>query len=39
MSNKEIIAFIYYLLDKIDEVYLKEVEKRVERFIDNLTKK
>ena len=36
MSKEDIINFLYYLLDKIDKVYLKEVEKSIQRFINNL---
>ena len=38
MTKKEIINFLYYLLDKIDPVYLKEVEKSIDRFINDLNK-
>ena len=38
MTKKEIIIFLYYLLDKIDVVYLKEVEKSIDRFINDLNK-
>ena len=38
MTKKEIINFLYYLLDKIDVVYLKEVEKSIDRFINDLNK-
>ena len=38
MTKKEIITFLYYLLDKIDVVYLKEVEKSIDRFINDLDK-
>ena len=38
MAKKEIINFLYYLLDKIDIVYLKEVEKSINRFINDLNK-
>ena len=38
MTKKEIINFLYYLLDKIDVVYLKEVEKSINRFITDLNK-
>ena len=38
MTKKEIINFLYYLLDKIDVVYLKEVEKSIDRFINDLDK-
>lgn len=36
MNKEQIINFLYYLLDKIDVVYLKEVKKSIERFIDDL---
>ena len=38
MTKQEIINFLYYLLDKIDVVYLKEVEKSIDRFINDLNK-
>ncbi len=38
MTKEEIINFLYYLLDKIDIVYLKEVEKSIDRFITDLNK-
>ena len=38
MTKKEIITFLYYLLDKIDVVYLKEVEKSIDKFINDLNK-
>ena len=38
MTKEEILNFLYYLLDKIDVVYLKEVEKSIDRFINNLNK-
>ena len=38
MTKEEIINFLYYLLDKIDVVYLKEVEKSIDRFINDLDK-
>ena len=38
MNKQEIINFLYYLLDKIDPVYFKEVEKSIDRFINDLNK-
>ncbi len=38
MSKEEIISFIYYLWDKIDPVYLKEVEGNIKRFLKNLNR-
>lgn len=38
MSKEDIINFLYYLLDKIDKVYLKEVEKSIKKFINDLEK-
>ena len=38
MTKEEIINFLYYLLDKIDVVYLKEVGKSIDRFISDLDK-
>ena len=38
MNKEDIINFLYYLLDKIDKVYLKEVEKSIKRFINDLEK-
>ena len=36
MNKEELINFLYYLLDKIDPVYLKEVEISIKNFINNL---
>lgn len=36
MEKNEIINFIYYLADKVDEVYRKEVKKSVINFINRL---
>lgn len=38
MDKPEIINFLYYLLDKIDEVYLSEVTRSIKRFINRLEK-
>lgn len=38
MTKEEIINFIYYLEDKIDEVYIAEVEKSIRRFLKDLEK-
>lgn len=38
MSKEYIINYLYYLLDKIDIVYYKEVEKSIKQFIDELNK-
>lgn len=32
------INYLYYLLDKVDEVYYREVEISIERFIKNMDK-
>ena len=37
-KKQEIINFLYYILDKIDEVYKVEVTKSIERFIKDLDK-
>lgn len=36
MDKEELIRYMYYLLDKIDEAYYREVKISVERFIDNI---
>lgn len=36
MNKQDIINFLYYLLDKIDIIYYKEVEKSIERFTTKL---
>lgn len=38
MSKDELIKYMYYLLDKVDEVYYWEVKISIERFIDNIDK-
>ena len=38
MSKDRIENFIYYLEDKIDKVYEKEVRKSIERFLEELRK-
>ncbi len=38
MTIDRIEKFIYYLEDKIDKVYEKEVRKSIERFIEELKK-
>lgn len=38
MNKQDIINFLYYLLDKIDIVYLKEVERSIQNFINDLEK-
>ena len=38
VNREDIINFLYYLLDKINKVYLKEVEKSIKRFINDLKK-
>lgn len=38
MDKQEIINFLYYLLDKIDDVYLSEVNRSIKRFINRLEK-
>lgn len=36
MKKDEIINFLYFLEDKIDEVYIKEVRKSINNFINRL---
>lgn len=36
MNKDELIRYMYYLLDKVDEVYYREVKISVERFINNI---
>ncbi len=36
MKKDEIINFIYYLADKVDDVYIKEVKKSVVNFVNRL---
>lgn len=36
MTKERIIGFIYYLEDKIDPVYEKEVRRSIENFIEEL---
>lgn len=38
MNKEELIRYMYYLLDKIDEVYYREVKISVERFVNNIDK-
>ncbi len=38
MTKDRIEKFIYYLEDKIDKVYEKEVRRSIERFIEELKK-
>lgn len=38
MNKDELIKYMYYLLDKVDEVYYHEVKIIVERFINNIDK-
>ncbi len=38
MTKDRIEKFIYYLEDKIDKVYEKEVRRSIERFIEELEK-
>lgn len=38
MNKDELIRYMYYLLDKIDEAYYREVKISVERFISNIDK-
>lgn len=38
MNKEELINYMYYLLDKIDEAYYREVKISVERFISNVDK-
>lgn len=36
MSKEEMIKYLYYLLDKVDEAYYREVKISIERFIENI---
>lgn len=36
MNKEEIINFIYYLEDKVDDVYKAEVQKSIQHFIKRL---
>ena len=36
MSKVELIRYMYYLLDKVDEAYYREVKISIERFISNI---
>lgn len=36
MRKDEMINFLFYLLDKVDEVYYREVKINIERFINNI---
>ncbi len=36
MTKEEIINFIYYLEDKVDDVYRAEVQKSIRHFIERL---
>jgi len=38
ISKKYLINYLYFLLDKIDPVYLKEISNSINRFIDNINK-
>ena len=38
MSKEEIINFLYYLWDKIDPAYIKEVNISITKFIDKINK-
>ena len=38
MNKEELIIYMYYLLDKIDDAYYREVKISVERFINNIDK-
>lgn len=38
MANKELINYLYYLLDKIDPVYYDEVNKSIRKLIKKLEK-
>ncbi len=39
MNKEEIINFIYYLEDKVDDVYKTEVQKSISRFVKKLWNK
>jgi len=36
MNKEELVRYMYYLLDKIDEAYYREVKISIERFINNI---
>lgn len=36
MSKDEMVKYLYYLLDKVDEAYYREVKISIERFIKNI---
>lgn len=38
MSKDELIKYMCYLLDKVDEAYYREVKISVEKFINNIDK-
>lgn len=38
MNKDELIRYMYYLLDKVDEAYYREVKISIERFINNIDK-
>lgn len=38
MTNKELINYLHYLLDKIDPLYYNEVNKSIKKLIKKLEK-
>lgn len=38
MNKDELIRYMYYLLDKIDEAYYREVKISIERFVNDIDK-
>ena len=36
MNKNDIIILLYYILDKVEDCYYKEVEKSIKKFIDKL---
>ena len=38
MTKDDIIKFLYYLLDKIDPIFINEVDKSIKNFINKLNK-
>lgn len=38
MTKDDIIKFLYYLLDKIDPIFINEVDKSIKNLINKLSK-
>lgn len=38
MNKNELIRYMHYLLDKIDDAYYREVKISIEKFINNIDK-